>query len=85
MKPIKLLINIKTGSYPIFIGSNLIQNTSKIIHKNIKHCEKFLLVIDKKVPKKMINKILRSLKEKKISNYFFNANEKNKNQDHVNI
>jgi 3-dehydroquinate synthase/shikimate kinase/3-dehydroquinate synthase len=38
-----------------------------------------LLVVDKKIPKKMIDKFKNSLKKKKIYLYFIEANEKNKN------
>ena len=85
MKSIKLTVKTKTENYPIIIGSNLIQNTSKIIKDNFKNCEKFLLVIDKKIPKKMLAKIYKSFKGKKIFCYFFNATEKNKSQKYVNI
>ena len=73
-------INIKTKdrNYPIIIGSKLINNLSKIFNKNSIKFNKCLLVIDNKISKKFINKILKSLKnEKKIINYF-NSNEKNK-------
>ena len=35
MKPIKLKIETKTQKYPIIIGSNLINNFSKIIKNKI--------------------------------------------------
>ena len=80
MKSIKLLINTESGNYPIIIGSGLVQNLSKILKKNSINSEKFLLVIDKKIPKSMVYKILKSLKGKKIFKCLFDANEKNKNQ-----
>ena len=45
---------------------------------------KCLLVIDKNVPHKMINKLSKSIKIKNIYNYSFKSNEKNKNQKSVN-
>ncbi len=80
MKSIKLLINTESGNYPIIIGSNLVKNLSKILKKNSINSKKFLLVIDKKIPKNMVYKILKSLKGKKVFKCLFDANEKNKNQ-----
>ena len=83
MKPIKLIIKTKTQKYPILIGYNLILGLSKTIKKNSIKFEKCLLVIDKKVPKKIVNKIKRSLINKKVYVYFISATEKNKNQKTV--
>ena len=84
MKPIKLKIKTQTQNYPIIIGSNLVSNLSKIIKQNSIKFNKSLLVIDKKVPKKEILKIKKSLK-KKMFLHFISANEKNKNQKTLNI
>ena len=84
MKPTKLIIKTKTKQYPIVIGSNLISKISNIInHYSIKF-EKCLLLIDKNVPKSMIGKIRKSIRNKKVFIYLFNANEKNKNQNTAN-
>ncbi len=84
MKPIKLIIKTKTKQYPILIGSGLVSKLSNIIkHHSIKF-EKCLLLIDKNVPKIMIKKIKKSIKNKNIFIYFINANEKNKNLNTVN-
>ena len=80
MKTNKLIIKIDKINYPIFIGTNLVSNLSKILIKNSIKFEKCLLIIDKKIPKFLINKIKKSFKQKKIYFYFINANEKNKNQ-----
>ena len=84
MKPIKLKINTKTQKYSIIIGSNLISKFSIIINKNSIKFKKCLLVVDKKVPKKMLFQIKKSLKNKKVFIHYINANEKNKNQKSVN-
>ena len=42
-----------------------------------------MLVADKNVPKKLINKVLNSLPKKKISLHYFNSSEKNKNQKSI--
>ena len=84
MKPIKLIVKTKSETYPIIIGSSLIKNLKKFFNQNLITFDKCLLVIDKKVPKKMILKIIRSLKTKKISKFIFIANEKNKNLNNIN-
>tara|TARA_B100000900_G_scaffold361599_1_gene334412 strand:- start:1411 stop:2517 length:1107 start_codon:yes stop_codon:yes gene_type:complete len=84
MKLTKLIIKTKSESYPILIGSNLTKNLDKLLSQNSVNFNQCLLVIDKKIPKKMINKITKSLKKKKIFRYNFDANEKNKNQNKVN-
>ena len=84
MKPIKLSIKTNLHNYPILIGHKLVSKVSKIMKDNHIEFEKCLLVTDKKVPKKLVNKIVKSFKNKKIFFYKINANEKNKNQKTVN-
>jgi len=84
MKPIKLKIKTKTQKYSIIIGSNLINNFNRIIKKNSINFNKCLCLIDKKVPKKLIYSIKKSLKNKQIYFKYFKANEKNKSQKTVN-
>ena len=79
MKPIKLNVKTRMHNYPIIIGSSLIGNLTKIFNKNSIRFNKCLLVIDKNVPKKMINKITKLLKRKKTCVIFFAASESNKN------
>ena len=84
MGTIKLKINTKDHKYPIFIGSGLITKLSKLLNENSIKFDKCLLVIDNKVPKTLINKILKSLPKKQTIIHKFNANELNKNQLSVN-
>jgi len=84
MKPIRLAIKTPSKKYSILIGRNLISKSSNIIKKNSINFNKCLLVIDKNVPNKMIQKVKKSLKNKIIFIYFFNASEKNKNQTNTN-
>jgi 3-dehydroquinate synthase len=84
MKPIKLNVKTKSENYPIIIGSNIIKNLVLYLNKNSINFNQCLLVIDKKVPNKMISKITKSLKKKKISKFLFTANEKNKNLNNIN-
>ena len=84
MKLVKLNIKTKSGTYPIIIGSNLTSHLSKILKANSVGFNKCLLVIDSNVPRKMINKILKSIESKNIHKYFFKSSEKNKSQKSVN-
>ena len=84
MKPVKLNIKTKFGSYQIIIGSRIIRNLKTYLNKSSITFDKCLLVIDKNVPRKMISSISKSLREKEIIKFRFNANEKNKNQNNVN-
>ena len=81
---IKLLVDTKSQKYPIIIGNNLISNISKIISKNSISFRKCLLVVDRNVPRKKIDKIKSELKGKENYFYFIRASEKNKNQNNVN-
>ena len=65
MKQINLQIKGMPKSYPIIIGSNIISNFSKISRKYNLEFDKYLLVIDKNVPKKMIHKINKLIHPKK--------------------
>ena len=78
MKTIKLIVKTGTQKYPIFIGSNLISKISKIMNDNSIEFKKCLLIIDRNVPKKLVNKIKNALKNKEVYFYLMNANEKNK-------
>ena len=84
MKQINLQINGMSKRYPIIIGPNIISNFAKISQKYNLRFDRYLLVIDKNVPKKMVHKINSKILKKKIIHYF-DASEKNKDQKNVNI
>ena len=75
-------IQVKTGDqrYPIFIGNNILNKLNKLLKENFINYNQCLVVIDKNIPKKLINKALSSLSKKNIYLHYFNANEKNKSQ-----
>ena len=79
MKTTRLNVKTKSENYPIIIGSDIVKNLGNYLKNNSINPQKCLLVIDKNVPRKMISKIVRSLKKKKLSKFFFNASEKRKN------
>jgi 3-dehydroquinate synthetase len=84
MKPIKLKVKTNLDHYPIIIGSNLIRNLNSYLNENSIIFNQCLLVIDKKVPKRLINNITKALKRKKVFKFNFDASEKNKNIKYVN-
>ena len=83
MSLIKLQVKTRDREYPIFIGNNIFNKFKLILKSNSINFNQCLVVADKKVPKKLINKVLNSLPKKKISLHYFNSNEKNKNQKSV--
>ena len=85
MKTIKLNIKTKSGNYPIIIGSNIVRNITLYLKKNSINFTQCLLIIDEKVPKKMVSKIIKSLRKKKIYKFIFRASEKNKNIGNINL
>ena len=84
MKLIKL--QVKTGNqiYPILIGNNILSKLKTILKENFINFNQCLIIADKNVPKKLINKILNSLPKKNVSLLYFNSSEKNKNQKSIN-
>ena len=84
MQPIKLIIRTKTEKYPVLIGRNLVENLSNLFNQNSINCKKYLLIIDKKIPNKIISKVTKSLEKFELFKYAFEANEKNKNQKSIN-
>ena len=79
-------LHIKTGNqkYPIFIGNNVLNKLKIILKKNLINFNQCLVIADKKVPKRLINKVLSSLPKKKTTLHYFNSSEKNKNQKSIN-
>ena len=84
MKPIKLTLKTKSEIYPIIIGQNIIKDLSKYFNRNSITFNQCLLIVDSKVPNRMVFKITKSLKRKKIFKFFFDASEKNKSQISIN-
>ena len=85
MKQINIQIKGISKNYPIIIGPKAISNFAKISKKYNLNFERYLLVVDKNVPKKMLSEINRLIHAKKKITYYYAASEKNKNQKKVNI
>jgi 3-dehydroquinate synthase len=83
MSLIKLNVKTNEKSYPIFIGKNILYKLKSFFKENSINFNQCLIVIDNNVPKKIIKKIFTFIPKKKISIYYFNASEKNKNQKSI--
>jgi len=83
MSFVKIQVKTKSKEYPIFIGNNILNKLQKILKDNFINFNQCLVIIDKNIPKKLINKSLSSLPKKKISLHYFIASEKNKNQKSI--
>ena len=83
MSLIKLQVKTKSQEYPIIIGSGALNKFKKLLNENSISFNQCLIVIDNRVPKKAIKKILSCLSKKQTKIHYFIANEKNKNQKSV--
>ena len=84
MSLIKLQVKTSNHKYPIFIGRNILNKLKIILKENLINFNQCLVIADKNVPKKLIDKVLKSLPQKKLSLHYFNSSEKNKNQRSIN-
>ena len=78
MKTIKLNIKTKTKNYPIYFGDNILNKIGKLVKENLPNVKKICIISDNKLPKKLLSKLLRSLKSYDIKLFKLSANEKNK-------
>ena len=76
MKIRQININTKNRKYPILIGSNLIKNLKNILKNNSINSSKYLLVIDTKVPKKLVELTKKNLDAKAIIYRFVSSEKK---------
>ena len=83
MKSIKLKVKTGHQKYPIYIGNNITKKLQDLLQKNFINFNQCLVIADKNVPKKLINKILNSLPKKIVLIHYFSASEKNKNQKSI--
>ena len=84
MISIKLQIKTENQKYPIYIGNNILNKLRKLLKENFINFNQCLVVADKNVPKKLIDKTLIFLPKRKTTLHYFNASEKNKNQKSIN-
>ena len=75
MKITKLIVKTNSEKYPIIIGHNLIKNLPNFLKNYLLPSNKYLLIIDKNIPSSFISIVEKSLKNRNIYKFFFNANE----------
>ena len=63
MNKFKLIIRTNNQSYPIIIGENILIKTNNYIKSQIPNCKKIALIIDSKVPKKIVTQVKYALKD----------------------
>lgn len=78
MKIIKLTVKTKTKNYPIYFGENILRKTGKLIKENLPGVKKICIITDKKLPKILLKKLLKSVKNYDIKLIKLSANENNK-------
>ena len=78
MKTIKLNIKTKTKNYPIYFGDNIINKTGNLIKKNLPGVKKICVISDNRLPRKLLAKLIKSLKSYDVKLFKLSANEKNK-------
>ena len=83
MSLIKIQVNTANQKYPIYIGNNILNKLNKFLKITSINLNNCLVVADKNVPKKFIKEILKSLPRYSTIIHYFNASEKNKNQNSV--
>ena len=79
----KLKVSTNSQKYSIIIGNNILKKINKFLKENSINFNQCLLVIDKNVPKNLIKDTLKSLPKGSTTVHYFNASEKNKNQNSV--
>jgi len=79
MKNNKVIINTKSKTYPIFIGSKNIKSVGSLIKKRLPKVKKICVIADKKVPQEIFIKLKNSLKRYNVKIYKLSVNEKIKN------
>ena len=62
MKSTKLIVKTKSKSYPIFFGNNVLSTTGGLVKKTIPGAKKICIISDNKLPKFILNKLIKSLK-----------------------
>ena len=79
MKITKLVVKTKSKTYPIYFGNNFLNKTEKFLKKNLPKVKKVCIISDNKIPKILLKKLIRSLKNYELKVYKLHINEKTKN------
>jgi len=78
MKNSKITVKTKSKSYPIYFGNNILNTTGKLIKKNLPGVKKICIISDNKLPKLLLQKLIKSLKKYELKIYKLSASERTK-------
>ena len=76
MKESRIIVKTKNKNYPIIIGENILGKTGNLINTQIPNCKKIALIIDSRVPKKILLQVKNSIKNFNSLHIKLNTNEK---------
>ena len=79
MKRFRIIVKTRNKNYPIVIGKNILNKTGNLINTQIPNCKKIALIIDSKVPKKILLQVKNSIKNFDNLYIKLNTSEKIKN------
>ena len=79
MNRFRIIIKTKNKNYPIIIGENILDKTGSLINTQIPSCKKIALIIDSKVPKKILVQVKNAIKNFDNLYIKLNTSEKIKN------
>ena len=78
MKNTKIIIKTSSKTYPIYFGNKIIKSIGSIMQKNLPSVKKVCIIVDKKIPSKILKELIGSLKKYKTKVYKFTSIEKTK-------
>ena len=84
MKNIKFIVKTKNKSYPIYFGNDILNTTGRLIKKNLVGVKKICIITDKKLPKLLLKKLIKSLRKYDLRIFKFTTSEKTKSIKVVN-
>jgi len=76
MKNNKLVVKTASKTYPIYFGNNFLSKIGVLIKKNLPEVKKICIISDKKLPKNLLKKLTKSLKNYNLLVYKLSTNEK---------
>ena len=84
MKNIKFNVKTKNKSYPIYFGNDILNTTGRLIKKNLVGVKKICIITDKKLPKLLLKKLIKSLRKYDLRIFKLTTSEKTKSIKVVN-
>ena len=84
MKNIKFIVKTKNKSYPIYFGNDILNTTGRLIKKNLVGVKKICIITDKKLPKLLLKKLIKSLRKYDLRIFKLTTSEKTKSIKVVN-